>query len=315
MKYDCVGVGIISLDHLILVDHYPATNSKNIARKYVKQGGGPVPTALAALGNLGKKCALITKIGVNTAGKFLKAELAEYKIDTHFIVTDAKIETPEAFIIIDEKSGDRTVILNRTQRMTLSPTDLSDTILQNCRLLHLDGHDQEANIDAAEKAKTNGAAISIDIGSNRKVDKRLLDLVDYAIVSEDWANAFLQANDPEKSAAMLLDFGVSLGAVTCGSRGSYFASSEGVYHQSSFAVNTVDTTGAGDVFHGAALYGILEEWSVEQIGSFASAAAALACTQVGGKAGIPDLLQIQEFLNKRRIDTHFIKTGGVETDV
>jgi len=315
MEYDCVGVGMIALDHLILVDHYPETNSKNIARLVVKQGGGPVPTALAVLGKLGKKCAVITKTGIDAAEKVLKTELAEFHIDTTYIVSEAEIETPEAFIIIDEKSGDRTVILNRTKQTALAIKDLPDGLLQNCRLLHLDGHDQEANLYAAEKAKENGTAISIDIGSARKVDDALLDLSDYAIVSENYADEYLQRNNPAKSAAMLFNRGMTLAAVTCGEQGSYFASSDGVYHQSAFPVTVVDTTGAGDVFHGAALFGILENWAVPQIASFASAAASLACTKMGGKAGIPDLHEIDNFLMKRGIDSQFIKSGGVEPDV
>lgn len=306
---------MIALDHLILVDHYPETNSKNIARRVVKQGGGPVPTALAVLGKLEKKCAVVTKIGANDAGTFLKTELAGFHVDTKYIVSDPKIETPEAFIIIDEKSGDRTVILNRAERTTLSADDLPVSLLQNCRFLHLDGHDQDANLYAADMAKKSGAEISIDIGSNRKVDKKLLNLVDYAIVSENYADEYLQKNDPAKSAEMLFKRGMTLAAVTCGEHGSYFASVDGVHHQPAFPVPVFDTTGAGDVFHGAALYGILEDWRVEQIASFASAAAALACTYIGGKTGIPDLPRINEFLRRLGIDTHFIKTGGVETDV
>ncbi len=315
MKYDCVGVGIIALDHLIVVENYPKTNSKNVTQKYIKQGGGPVPTALATLGKLEKKCALVTKTGVNAAEKFLKAELTDFNVDTNFIITDPKIETPEAFIIIEEKSGNRTVILNRAEQTSLAARDLPESLLQNCRLVHLDGHDQGADLYAAEIAKRNGAAISIDIGSNRRVDQRLLQLIDYAIVSENYADEYLEKSNPEKSAKMLLDYGAVIGAVTSGDRGSYFASSNGVYYQPAFAVKAIDTTGAGDVFHGAALYGILENWRVDQVALFASAAAALACTKTGGKAGIPDLLQIKEFLTKLEIDTHFIKTEGVEIDV
>ncbi|NIA30364.1 MAG: hypothetical protein GWP06_10700 [Actinobacteria bacterium] len=315
MKYDCVGVGMIALDHLVSVDRYPETNSKNIARRVVNQGGGPVPTALAVLGKFGKKCAVVTKIGVDAAGTFLKAELTEFHIDTKYIVSDAEITTPEAFIIVDEKSGDRTVILHRAERTSLIPGDLPEELLRNCRLLHLDGHDGEANLYAAKKAKENGAAISIDIGSAREIDARLIDVLDYAIVSENYADEYLQKNDPAKSAEMLLQRGTTLCAVTCGERGSYFASSDGIYHQPAFPVNAVDTTGAGDVFHGAALYGILEGWTVQQTASFASAAAALACTKMGGKTGISDFSEIKGFLKKREIDTHFIKSGGVETDV
>jgi sulfofructose kinase len=154
-----------------------------------------------------------------------------------------------------------------------------------------------------KKARTK---VSIDVGSARRVPRDLWSWIDYAIVSEDYADAFLVPCDPQKSVQQLLDFGVAMGAVTCGSSGSYFADSESSCFQPALPVDVRDTTGAGDVFHGAALYGILCGYKIQEIALFASAAAALSCTKVGGKEGIPALSEIKGYLTYLNENNEFI---------
>jgi ribokinase len=307
-KYDCVGLGIIVLDHLISVENYPASNSKNIITSHKQQGGGPVPTALAVLGILGKSTSLIAKLDDDYQADYLLSELRGFDLNTDFVVHDATIATPEAFIIVDAK-GDRTVLLNRRQEADLRPQDISSDLIKHSSILHLDGQETEAALFAAQIAQDNHVTVSIDIGSDRYIPPKLLELVDIAIVSEAFASAQLVKNNPLKSAEKLLSLGPKIGGVTCGERGSYFASIRESFHHAALPVDVTDSTGAGDVFHGAAIFGFLQKYTLRHTVQFASAAAALACTKIGGKAGIPKLNEIAAFLTMNNINSDFINGG------
>ena len=307
--YDCVGLGIIVLDHLISVTRYPESNSKNIIKSHTLQGGGPVPTALAVLGTLGKSTRLIAKLDDDYQADFLVRELHDFHVETDYIVHDDNINTPEAFIMIDERNGDRTVLLNRCKEADLTPDDVPINVIKKCAFLHLDGHETEAALCAAQVAKEHGVLVSIDIGSDRFIPDELLQCVDVAIVSESFADAQLVKNNPLKSAEKLLSFGPKISGVTCGERGCYFANPGQFFYQPAFPVNVIDSTGAGDVFHGASLYALMNNFSLRHTAVFASATAALACTKIGGKSGIPSLDDIIRFLQKNNIDTDFINGG------
>jgi ribokinase len=309
IKNDCVGLGIIVLDHLITVERYPVSNSKNILKSHHQQGGGPVPTALAVLGTMGKSTSLIAKLDDDYQAKYLVKELHDFNVDTDFVVHDERIDTPEAFVIIDERNGDRTVLLNRRKEANLMPQDVPVDLIKNSAILHMDGQEADAAIFAAKVAHEHDVKVSIDIGSDRYIPKELLDLVDIAIVSESFADAQLVKNNPLKSAEKLLSLGPKIGGVTCGERGSYFAAREASFHQPAFPINVVDSTGAGDVFHGSALFGYLQNYTLRQTAQFASATAALACTKTGGKAGIPSVNEIVALLKKNNINSDFINGG------
>ena len=294
--FDCVGLGIIAYDHLLTMPTFPQSNSKNKVRSYAQQGGGPVPTALSVLGAWGKQTALITKVGNDAAAQALEHELAQFHVDTSGWVRSDSISTPQSFVIIDARNGDRTVLLSRPPETDLTPDELPLELIKNCKILHLDAH-EAASLEAAKVAKTQNVLVSVDIGSDRPLPHGLFEYVDIAIVSESFARAQLEKN-PLKSCEKLLHFGAKFAAVTCGHRGSYCANSWEQFYQPAFQVKVVDTTGAGDVFHGAALFAILGNYSLQQTAMFASAAAALACTKVGGKAGIPTLVDIQKLMQK-----------------
>lgn len=266
-----------------------------------------MPTALAVLGKWGSSVALVSKLGDDESGRSLRAELRALHVDTDHLVIDPNIATPQAFILIEQENGHRTVLLSRRPNNDLLPADLQKNLFRNCKMLHLDGHESAADLHAARLAKTAGALISIDIGSKRPVAEELLALIDIAIVSESYAEVFLRAGEPEQSAKMLVEKGAQWAAVTCGVQGSYFATRQQSLHQPAFPVKTVDTTGAGDAFHGAALFGILRGWNLKQVAVVASAAAAMACTRIGGKSGIPAPKQLKQFLQQQDVSVDFIE--------
>jgi sulfofructose kinase len=307
IKYDCVGQGIIVFDELAVLENFPLPNSKNTLRAYFQQGGGPVPTALATLAKLGKTSALVTVVGQDHQGRFLCRELKQFGIETSFIKHMNSLATPRAIILVDQSTGERTVLLERDPACTIEDRiEEKQHPFDCCRILHLDGHFPKVDIQAAQIAKEHGALISMDIGSDRYISPALLELVDIAIVSEAYSQHYLVADNPVKSVEKLSKAGVALAGVTCGTMGSYFCNGKELVRQPAFKVTTIDSTGAGDVFHGAALFGVLQGFTIGQIALFASAAAALKCRQIGGKTGIPNLEQIKLFLTQTGSNADFI---------
>jgi len=305
MTLDCIGIGLLTVDHLLTMEQYPASNSKNVVKSYAMHGGGPVPTALTVLGNFGKKCIVQSRVGADAMADFLAEELSDYNVSDKGLIRDDSVLTPESFIIIDERNGDRTIMLNQNGNARIFPQDVNEKWIKKAGILHLDGRDQKTAIAAAQIARQHNTLVSIDIGSNRPVSDELLKLTDIAIVSEDFTNAKFEKKSL-KSAQELLNYGMQIAAVTCGEDGSYWASSQECFHQPAFPVNVVDTTGAGDVFHGAALLGILEKYTLKETAAFASAVSAFVCCHVGGKAGMPNRDQVDAFLQNKNIDTNFL---------
>jgi len=128
--------------------------------------------------------------------------------------------------------------------------------------------------------------------------KDLIGLVDIAIASDDWVRMALKAKTVQEALEKLFARGVEIAGITLGSEGSIFKTEEEVFRQRGFKVKVVDTTGAGDVFHGAFAYGIAEGWDIRKTAEFASAVAAIKCKRLGGRAGIPDLQEAINFLRK-----------------
>ncbi len=298
--YDCLGLGIISLDYICLIDHYPAANSKNRFSRLVQQGGGPVPTALATLSKLGLSCALISKLGRDQQAEWLLAELDTWHIASDYMLRTAAA-TPFAIILCAQDTATRTVFLHRRGDNNLSAEEVQHllAVMTPARLLHLDGHETEAALPAARWAREKGITVSLDIGSPRFVPAELLRLVDILIVSRDYLAP--AGNDPDYPllCQKLLKYGARLVGITCGEQGSYLATPHEVCYQPAFRVKVVDSTGAGDVYHGAALFGWLNGFDLGDIARFASACAALKCRQAGGKTAIPALAQVRSFLSQR----------------
>ena len=192
--YRCVGLGLIVVDHLLVTQHYPEPNTKNIVDHYVMQGGGPVPTALAVLGRLGVASSFISTVGDDEMADFLQHELEQFHVNCSALERHAERMTAESFIIIDQRNGDRTIFLNRNGSCISGIDENSVKHIQQAEMLHMDGRDIDLCIETAQLARRYNTQVSIDIGSDRPVPDKLLGLVDIAIVSETFA-----ANQIEKT--------------------------------------------------------------------------------------------------------------------
>jgi sulfofructose kinase len=305
IEFDCIGFGMNAVDYLSILDPYPNLDEKVEVIESSLQGGGPVPTAMVTLAKLGAKAAYIGRVGSDVEGKFVKDQLEKEGVNTDFLIIDKKSKTAQAFIWVDKKTGKRTVALDKTQLNDTKTSELKFLNSISTRFLHIDAREREVNIFLAKWAKKLGAKVSLDVGSFRSGVDSVFSLTDYLIVSKKFACGITQLSDPFSACKELMRKGFEAVVVTMGEDGCICGSPHGftttgnenkIFHSPGFSVKVVDTTGAGDIFHGAFIYGLLKKWDLKKTAKFANACAAMKCRKLGGRAGIPHLAEVAAFI-------------------
>ncbi len=296
-----VGVGLCALDYLIMVDRYPAIGAKIDAVDSDIQGGGPVPTAICALAKLGCRAAFIGKCGDDHDGREIIAGMQEFGVDTSGMVIDKNARSPRAFIWVEKGTGERTVVLDRCGIGELSPDQIKSEFLETCEYLLIDGREAEASLNAAAIAREHGAQVIFDAGSNRRHLGEILSSTDHLVGSASFARAIFPELPPLEAVRKLFNSGEYKAVViTLGGDGAVACSADGVILQPAFPVKVVDTTGAGDVFHGAYVYALSRGYDLAKRLKFAAAAAALKCSHIGGRKGIPSLEEVERLISDCR---------------
>jgi sulfofructose kinase len=298
IHFDCVGLGVNAIDYLCLLDVYPGLDDKVDAVSSSVQGGGPVPTAMVTLAKLGAKSCYVGKVGKDAEGEFIKAQLEKEGVDTRFIVIVKRMKTSRAFVWVDKPSGKRTVVLDKDEDNRMDKKDLTFLDRLSTKFVHLDAREPEINIMVARWAKKLGAEVCLDVGSLREGADRVLLYADHLIVSRRFACGFAATVDPAAACRKLMQRGFKTVVVTVGEEGCFCGRDDQLFSSPGFKVKVVDTTGAGDVFHGAFIYGLLKKWSLKRIAAFANACAALKCRKLGGRAGIPTLSEVRSFMQE-----------------
>lgn len=298
-EFDVICLGYSATDYLGIVPHYPEEDTKIELLQFSKQGGGPAATASVALARLGARVAFVGKVGDDDFGKFMLAELAKEGVCTEHVIIQKGASSQFAFIVINRHTGKRTIFWTRSGVTPLQPEELNSNVLTSCRVLLTDGHDTWAAVKAAKLANEAGIPVVYDAGSVREASVELAEHTDALIASERFAREYTGKKDPQEAAQVMLSGRRRYSVVTLGERGCVYATNEGTFHQPAFKVNVIDTTGAGDVFHGTFAFGILNDWPYREIVEFSSAVAAMKCTKLGGRPGIPTLMEALSFLRKR----------------
>ena len=301
---DLLGLGIAPVDFFVSIDRHPPAGRKidGLPGSALIAGGGPVPTALCTFSRFGGSASLITAFGDDQWGFFARQELDRFGVDHRPCLTRKHCPSALAFAWIERPSGNRTIVLDMSGRLFIAPRDLRLSSLPRPKLIHLDGRHLTACRKLARWGKSVGARIMLDVGSVRNRVDDLFPYLDFLVCADQYALAYFSARSLTKAAAGFKALGIPEVVVTTGLRGSYGIDSDGRSHyQPAFRVKTVDVTGAGDVYHGAYLYGILRGWDLETKMRLASAAAALKCRQPGARLGIPTLRQTLAFMKKGRL--------------
>ncbi len=292
--YDCLGLGIAPVDILMQLKDYPQAGGKADAEQTTIQGGGPIPTAMVTLSRLGKKPTLLAAVGDDVFGKFAIEELKKEKVDTSLIVIK---KNPSAFAVgwVEKKDGRRSIVLDLN--ISVIPKDIILNNLPNVRSVHLDGRYLPACLKLARWAKRKKIPVIMDVGSIRNDVASLFPLVDHLICSEDYALPHTKTKDIKSAIFKLQKECPGTIVITSGIKGSIGIEKESaILRQKAFKVKAVDTTGAGDVYHGAYIFGFLNGWDLQKRMELGSAAAAIKCTKAGGRTAIPTFNQVKKFL-------------------
>ncbi len=293
------GLGQCSLDHLFIVDSYPAPDSKKEVIEMAVAGGGPVATALVSLSRLGVACRFYGITGDDEAGIKITGSLSSEGIDTGGILVRPGTESQIAYICVEQGSGQRTVFWKRPSADPMQSDELPGDFPRGSDFLLLDGLMPEVSAHAAARAREKDIPVMLDAGSMRSGMKDLAALCDYVVCSEGFARAFSASQaifDPERAIVLMRQFGAQAVTITLGPGGSITLAGERIFRTPAFKVDVIDTTGAGDVFHGGYIYGLLRGWDIDRTVLFASAFAALKCRALGGRAGIPGLEETEALM-------------------
>ncbi len=297
--FDVIGIGYTATDYLGIVPRYAEIDTKMEMSPFIKQGGGPAATAMVAVSRLGGRASYVGKVGDDDFGRFMLDQLAVEGVDTSQVTVAPGAESQFAFIVVDGETGKRTIYWTRSGVPSLRPDELDREHVLSAKVLLVDGHDIEAAIEAAGWANEAGIPVVYDAGTARENTDVLFERTNYLAASKLFATSFTGEDDPEKAASAMFGGRRKLSAVTLGSEGCFYATSEGTAYQPAFQVDTVDTTGAGDVFHGAMAFAVFKDWPIPEMVEFASAVAAMKCTALGGRTAIPSLPQALGFLRER----------------
>ncbi|KKR04714.1 MAG: PfkB [Candidatus Uhrbacteria bacterium GW2011_GWF2_39_13] len=295
---DIIGIGYCSVDYLCLVPYIPQDDKVEIIQTIV-QGGGPAATAIVAAARLGAKTALISTYGDDERGKSIRDGLAAEGINIKAMKLRKGTESPAAFCWIEKAGGKRSIVWTKGNVEALSPDEVDIEMIKKAKVLHLDGHQTEAAIAAAQIARKNKVTVSIDAGTIVPGIEKLLGLSDIIIASEKFALRYTGEADMEDAAKKLFKFNCIFSAVTMGEKGSIGFDGKNILRCPAFKVHAIDTTGAGDVFHGAFIYKYLSGGNWTECINFASAVSALKCTKFGGRTGIPRLSETEKFLSEK----------------
>ena len=293
------GLGQCSLDYLSLVDSYPDVDTKQEVLEWYEQGGGPVATALVALSRLGIACCFYGIIGDDDAGRKIRQSLTNEGIEIKGLLQRKGSSSQLAFIVVEKKTARRTIFWRRPSGEALSPDELGQDFLWGSDFLLLDGLMMDASFAAAQKAHLMNIPVLLDAGSARPGMLELARLCDYVVASEDFAEGAGWKLTPGGLLKEAGTLGVKALTITRGARGSISVSGDQIVEMPAFKVETVDTTGAGDVFHAGYIYCLLQGWDLERVVRFASALAAIKCMKMGGQQGIPGLNEVTQFLHDR----------------
>lgn len=300
---DVVGIGTPYYDMVINVSKMPGLDGAAGANEAFYQGGGKVATAMAAAARLGRSAGMMAKVGENHRGQFIINDFRYNGVDTSAIIVDAPgTSSPFCLSLSEEEHKTRIFIGKEGTAGELLPEEIDYEYLGKAKYLHLE-NGRPASAAAALFAREHGIVTVMDADNYQEGIVKLLPCLDVFIASEFFYRDMFGDLPYEEGCRKLLEAGPSTAIVTLGSRGSVgMTAQDGFFRTESFQVPVRDTTGAGDVFHGAYIVGLLEGMDASECARFASAVSAIKCTCFGGRTGIPNRDTVQRFLETGEID-------------
>jgi len=303
-RFDVLGIGCSAVDERLFVSHFPAPDGKARVLRRDTTLGGLTAVALVAAARMGARTAYAGRLGSDELSQFVERALQKQGVVTRDVVRCDNACPGRSTILIDESTGTRAVLSEVLGLRGADDTRPPAELIQQSRVLCLDGHGVAGSIRAARIARDSGCWVVADIEREHDGDFDILfDLVDHLIVPEAFALTRTGCTEPAAAAIALLDVRLDRAAalpkraavvVTCGSRGGYYCAAGGEpTPYPAYRVVARDTTGCGDVFHGVYAAGLAFGWDMDQRIRWAAAAAALKAASAGGPDAVPDRSRVQ----------------------
>lgn len=295
--WDVLAFGAVAVDDILYVDNFPSPDTKIHVRERIREGGGRAGTGLVAAARLGARTAYAGVWGDDELSQYSREQMEMEGVDCSPVVCESGKQPYYSVIVVDRSQGTR-CILSCTDNVVGYPVDrITDELIARARVVLIDHMSIPASLRAAQIAREHHIPVVADIERIGLEDfEELLEAIDHLIVSADFARAVTGSDDP---VTMLRELGTwrACCAVTMGERGCWYtAGDDEVRHQPALQVETVDTTGCGDVFHGAYAAWLARGESVAAALCAASITAGLKATQPGGRRGIPDRATVEKWM-------------------
>lgn len=299
--FDAVGFGLNAVDHLIVVPEYPAFDTKMRLLEHTQSAGGQTATAMVALRRLGLKTAYAGRFGSDQEGIFGLQTLKDDDVNVDFAEVVEGARNQIAFITVDARSGERTIVWDRDDRLAYRADEAPVEFGPMGRVLHLDAHDPPACVRLAQAAREAGTIVSADIDNVYAGLPELLPLIDIMIGSKEFPQRVTGVTNERAALVELKNrYGCPLVGMTVGAAGAV------VYHEGIFVESPGfeapngcrDTTGAGDAFHAGFLFGLLNGEDIETSLKLGNAVAAMKCSALGARTALPTRYELDEFLRR-----------------
>src|SRR5439155_2046077 len=298
-KVDVVGLGLNATDTVLVVREFPALGGKERVALVSEQAGGQVATALVTCQRLVLRTRYIGKVGDDRAGRFQLTSLRREGVDVRYTRVVNRAFTQFGYIIVDQKTGERTVFWDRDARLAVRPSELAPEAIGSAKVVHLDGCDVEACLKLAGWARRSGLPVVADLDTVYKRVEKLFPHIDYLIASANFLPAVTGQDDPFRVLEyMAREYGVRAPGMTLGRDGALVLWQGRYVYSPGFVVETVDTTGAGDIFHGAFIYGLIADWEMGRTLDVSTAMAGLNCTAPGARGGIATRAQAEALMRR-----------------
>ena len=304
-QFDVVGVGQNATDTLILLSHFPAYAGKVAFERELLSPGGQVASALVTCARLGLRVKYIGTVGDDERGRIQLESLRLTGIDLQDVEVRKNCPNQTAYILIDRTTGERTVLWQRNDCLRLDPASITEEKITSARLLHIDAHDTAAVARAAKIARDHKIPVTVDVDTIYHGFDKVLPHVDYLVASSEFPVQWTNARDPFRALEMIQDeFRIPVAAMTLGALGALARVDGRFIYSPAFVVNCADTTGAGDVFHGAFCYAVLQNMPMRETLEFSNAMAALNCTALGARGGISTIDQARALIERAERRSH-----------
>ena len=297
---DVLGLGAVAVDDIVVTPRFPSENSKIEVAEMRKQLGGLAGTALVAAARMGARCAYAGTLGNDESSRFVLGSLAEEGVDVSFVGIEEGARPFHSVVIVAGDGGTRTILFSGAGVKGAHDRLPDAEVIRRSRVVLLDTVGMEGMLRAARIARAEGIA---RVGDFERADQpsfsELFDLTNHLILPFEFALRLTGSATPQEAIDSLWSSERELVAITNGGEGSWYRSSEfegQVLHQSAFAVSVSDTTGCGDVFHGAYAAALAAGLPTERRIQLAAAAAAMKAMRPGGPSALPRVDEVERFI-------------------